>query len=406
MTGTPVSPLQKGWKPSAYQAAVVLSGLSAVLGLGREALVLRRLGLSAANDALQLALSITYTIALLGEPLRLAALNLLPRRLGAPIWGAITSGILLAAAVMTLLYRAGGATLPVRWLLIAGSAGAANLFLAWVLPRRQRSGPFLLVHFVTVMPNIFMVAGLLMPAASDQAFAERVVGLFLLTPLLQLVALAFLTRLGDHPDLAPEPSISEGLRPMAWHTVGAAGGQGAQLFLRTALAAAPTGTLTAFTMTLRVTETLRAIFVDTYIASRVRRWAAGERGTSAAIDGRWLSGGGLIGGAAGALLIAWLWTTSGRWVSPSSAMLLVGGYLVLALRVRYQSLNTSAQPMGLVKRMAGIEIATATAVGMASVAVAAPLAVLPWLVYVAKPAAGLGLIASRPDSEAPVAPES
>ena len=87
------SPAQKGWKPSAYQAAVVLSGVSAVLGLGREALVLHRLGLSAANDALQLALSITYTIALLGEPLRLAALNLLQRRIGAPIWAAIGGGI-------------------------------------------------------------------------------------------------------------------------------------------------------------------------------------------------------------------------------------------------------------------------------------------------------------------------
>ena len=148
MTAPSGSPLSKGWQPSAYHAAVVLSGVSAVLGLGREALVLNRLGLSAANDALQLALSITYTIALLGDPLRLAALNLLQRRIAASIWAAIGGGIILAAVVMTMLYRASTSVVPGRWLVIAGTAGAANLFLAWVLPRRQRAGPFLPVHCV------------------------------------------------------------------------------------------------------------------------------------------------------------------------------------------------------------------------------------------------------------------
>ena len=38
MTAPAGSPLTKGWKPSAYQGAVALSGLSAVLGLGREGL--------------------------------------------------------------------------------------------------------------------------------------------------------------------------------------------------------------------------------------------------------------------------------------------------------------------------------------------------------------------------------
>ncbi len=406
MTGPAGPPPARDWKPSAYQAAVVLSGTSAILGLGREALVLHRLGLSAANDALQLALSITYTIALLGDPLRLAALNLLQRRLGGPIWSVIGGGILAAALIMTMLYRAGTSVLPGRWLLVAGAAGAANLFLAWVLPRRQRSGPFLVVHFVTVMPNIFMVAGLLIPAASDQAFAGRVVGLFLLAPVLQLAALAFLTRFGDRSALGPSPSVADGLRPMVWHTAGAAGGQGSQLFLRTALAAAPTGTLTAFTMTLRVTETIRAIFVDTYIASRVRRWAAGERSTSPAIDGRWLTPRALVGVTGGALLLALAWSGSGRWLSPASAMLLVGAYLVLALRVRYQSLNTSAQPIGLVKRMAGLELIAGLAVGILSFVVVAPLAALPWVVYVAKPAAGLAMIASHPDSESPLVPEA
>jgi hypothetical protein len=380
--------------------------MSAALGLGREGLILHRLGVSAANDTLQFALSVTYTIALLGEPLRLGALNLLQRRLGRSLWTVIATGIMLAAVLMTLLYGRGGAAMPLSWLVAAGAGGAANLFFAWVLPRSQRSGPFLPVHFVTVMPNIFMVAALLLPARSDEAFAARVVGLFLLAPLLQLAALALLHRFGDHPPLAPAPTAAEALKPIGWHAIGAAGGQTAQLLLRTAFLAAPEGTLTAFSMTLRVTESLRAIFVDSYIASRVRRWAAGERTTSPLVDGRWLTTAALIAVAVAGLLVAIFWSGSGRWISPTSAMLVIGAYLVLALRVRYQSLNTSAQPIGLVKRMAGLEIVAAAGIAILSIAPGAPLAMLPWLVYVGKPAAGLQLVSSRFDGGPSLAPEA
>jgi len=388
---------------------MALSGASALLGLGREILVVKRLGISEANDRLQLALSITYSIALLGEPLRLAALNLLQRRLSARLWGAIGSGIAFAAAITTVLDRAGAGTVPWSWLLIAGVAGAANLFLAWVLPRSQRSGPFLPVHAVTVMPNVFIVGVLLLPAPSGEVFATRVVGLFLLAPLLQLAALAVLSRFGDHPELGPPLSAAEGLRPIAWHAAGAAGGQAAQLLMRTALLTVP-GLLTGFNLILRVTETVRAIFVDTFIASRVRRWASGERITSPAVDGRWLSPLALVTIAGGALILALVWngrpdTNLEKLLSPASMMVVIGAYLVLALRVRYQSLNTSAQPMGLVRRMARLEVIAALAVGVLSALPGAPVALLSWIVYVAKPAAGLRLVSPQLDSGMTLAPE-
>jgi hypothetical protein len=410
MTGPSPAQLFRGRKPSAYQAAVVLSGVSALLGLGREVLVVKRLGISEANDRLQLALSITYSIALLGEPLRLAALNLLQRRLSARLWAAIGSGIAVAAAITTVLYRAGAGTVPWNWVLIAGTAGAANLFLAWVLPRSQRSGPLLPVHAVTVMPNLFVVAVLLLPTPSTEAFATRVVGLFLAAPLLQLAALAVLSRFGDHPELGPPLSAAEGLRPIAWHAAGAVGGQAAQLLMRTALMTVP-GLLTGFNLILRATETLRAIFVDTYIASRVRRWASGERITGPAVDGRWLSPLALATIAAGALVLALVWngrpdSDLEKLLSPASMMVVIGSYLVLALRVRYQSLNTSAQPMVLVRRMAGLEVIAALAVGLLSALPGAPVALLPWIVYVAKPAAGLRLVSSQPNTGVSLAPEA
>jgi len=395
------------WAPSAYQAAVVLSGTSAVLGLGRELLILRRLGLSSANDGLQFALSVTYTIALLGEPLRMAALNLLDRRIGARISAIIGSAIVLAALLMTVLYAAGKSSLPVSWLVAAGTAGAANLALAWVLPRMQRAGPFLAVHSVAVMPNIFISAGLLLPAATDQSFAARVIGLFLLAPIVQLAALAVLSRFGDRPLLAPPPTVREGLRPVLWHAVGAGGGQASQLFLRTALLAGPGGTLAAFVLALRVTDTIRAVFVDTYIASRIRRWAAGERTANPAVDGRWLGPAYLTSLVLAGLMISIFWKgRPGTLLNPATAVLLLGTYLVLALRVRYQSLNTSAQPLHLVRKIAGLELLTAAFTGLLGYLPGVPRALPAWMVYLAKPAAGLTVIPAEPSAATPLTPES
>jgi hypothetical protein len=161
---------------------------------------------------------------------------------------------------------------------------------------------------------------------------------------------------------------------------------------------------------LRVTDTLRAIFVDTYIASRVRRWAAGERSTSPLVDGRWLTTAALTVICIAGLLVALTWKgmhgTLGKLLAPGPLMVVLGAYLVLALRVRYQSLNTSAQPVPLVKRMAGIEIGSAATVGILSLLAGVPVAALLWVVYVARPAAGLALV-SIPIGGGPVlAPEA
>ncbi len=405
MTSSGDSPATRGWMPSTYQAAVALSALSALLGLGRELLVVRRLHFGEVNDALTFALSITYTIALLGEPLRLGALNLLDRRLGSRLIAAVGAGIVVAACLTTAMYSSGGQPLPLSWMITAGTAGAANLVLAWVLPRMQRAGPFLPVHAVTVMPNIIIVSGILLPAASPDAFAGRVIGLFLLCPVLQLAALAVLHGFGEHPPLAPPPTIAEGLRPMRWHAAGAAGGQGAQFFLRSALLAAGTGTLAKFNLVLRVTETIRAIFVDTYIASRIRRWASGEKTADGVVDGRWLGPRPLLAIVGVGLVVAMAWPAlPGIW--PASLELVLGTYLVLALRVRYQSLNTGAQPVQLNRRIAGTELASAALAFVVARVTGGPVALLAWVIYVAKPAAGLRVLSRAAASPSALVPEA
>jgi hypothetical protein len=396
-----------GIRPTAYQAAVFLSGIAAVLGLGRELLMLQRLGLGEGNDALQFALSIVYTVALFGEPLRLGSLNFLGRRIGGGLTAALGLLVVAVAAVTTAAYARTGPGLPVEWIMVAGAAGAANLVLAWVLPRSLKAGPFLPVHAVSVMPSVLIVAGLLLPADSDTAFAERVVYLFLAAPVLQLVLLGLLRGAKD-PDAVAAAGIAEGLRPVGWHAVSAGGTMATQFFIRSAvIGGGPAGALSAFVVALRATETLRAVFVDTYIASRLRRWSEGRRDTSALVDGRWLSGGVILLVVATALgvALAWPWAP-GSYADPSAVVLLLGLYLVLALRVRYQERNVAAQPLAVVRRIAGLEVGTAAAVGVAAALPLLPLAVLPWLAYVVKPAIGLRLVAARETDVRTLAPEA
>jgi hypothetical protein len=394
------------WKPSLYQLAVALSMLSAVLGLGRDVLVVARLGLGAANDDLQFALSVIYTISLLGDPLRLAGLNLLERRTGIRLNAILALGIMTAAAFITLLFHAGATRIPLAWLLKAGIAGAANLFFAWVLPRCQRAGPFLPVHAVTVLPNILIVIGLVFPAATPEAFAGRVVVLFLLAPLVQLTALVVLSSFGERRELAQAPTVREGLRPIAWHATGAMGGQAGQFFLRRALLLSPPGTLSGFALVLRGADTLRAVFVDTYIAVRVRRSGSGALPTASALDGRWLNSVALTLVATLTAALALVWRGSLPTIlSPAAVMVVIGTYLVLALRVRYQEMNTSALPLPIMLRMTALEIVSALAAGLMSV-LAVPVALFAWLIYVAKPAAGLRILSAHGSIDIDLRPES
>lgn len=394
------------WQPTLYQVAVALSMLSAVLGLGRDVLVVARLGLGAANDDLQFTLSIIYTISLLGDPLRLAGLNLLERRTGIRLNAILALGIMTAAALITLLFHAGARQIPLSWLVQAGIAGAANLVFAWVLPRRQRAGPFLAVHAVTVLPNILIVIGLLLPGATSDAFAGRVVVLFLLAPLLQLAVLLVLSGFGERRELAQAPTVREGLRPIAWHATGAMGGQASQFFLRRVLLLSPPGTLSGFALVLRGADTLRAVFVDTYIAVRVRRSASGTLPTNSALDGRWLNpvALGLVVLLAAALVFIWQ-GPSPSFLSPAAVMVVIGTYLALALRVRYQEMNTSSLPLSIMRRMAGLEIGSALLAGLLSV-LALPAALFAWLIYVAKPAAGLRILSPQGSVAVDLRPES
>jgi hypothetical protein len=87
---------------------VGLAGASAGLGLLRELYVLRTLGLSTVNDTLQYYLSIVYTISLLSDPIRLAALNLLQERNRAATYLIVAIVMVPVSLVITAAYALSG----------------------------------------------------------------------------------------------------------------------------------------------------------------------------------------------------------------------------------------------------------------------------------------------------------
>jgi hypothetical protein len=375
-----------------YRWAILLSGLSAVLGLGREVVIVARLGLGSTNDLLQFILSITYTVALLGEPLRSASLNLLGRRTGTSLIGFLALIIGAAAIIVTLLYARHGPDVPWTWVVAGGVAGAANLVVAWVLPRSLRAGPFLPVHAVSVMPNILIVAGVLIPASSDTAFAGRVVMLFLAAPLVQLVLFRFLFKPGSRDAEEPEATARDARVTMGWHGASACGAMGTQYAIRAALATAVPGTLSAFVLALRAIETVRAVFIDTYVASRLRKWtedlAPSPRETARRMLPRPL---GLLMVAAGLAIAVWWPGTRGTLLDPSAIVLLAGLYPMLVYRVFWQALNTNARPVHATARVAAVELAVFLLVSAGALIPALPMALLPWLAYVVRPVGGLAV---------------
>ena len=363
-----------------YRLVVGLSILSAALGLARELFVVRMLGLSATNDRLQLCLSITFTISLLGEPVRLASLNTLRHRLERSRL-AVLGGLIVAVSIGLAVFFGSQFDAPTGWWIPAATvAGVANLTYSAVLPRFQQRGRLVAVHAVSVLPNLLLFIGLVAFAGwFHTAVDSTVIVLTLAAPLSQLTVLSLLRR-----DLLPEPPV-EG-PPVRWRQLGAhlgaaVGLQLAQGGVRTRLGLAPAGSLALFVLIARAGETLRAILVDTFIAVRLRRWvAAGPLAVSRRPRPPW---------AVGWIALSLLWAVVAA--PPLAAMIVafvgVGAVISAIVRIRYHRLNAAGQPRRLAGRVAVTELILGAGSMACSLAVWGGAWLVVWIVYVLRPTA-------------------
>jgi len=381
----------------AYRLAVRPSVASAALELGRELLILQKVGLSSTNDLLQFYLSVTYTISLLGDALRLAALNMLQ---GAGLSPAAGSALLvaLASGVPITLWYAGSAPAGQGWLLaVAGLAGVLNLLTVVLLVHRQRAGRFLPAHVITVLPNVMIFGGVaLAMLGNDRQFMLTVVLLFLAAPVLQITLLALLRTPPEPPSTVPAgAAMVAGLGQIGLHGLGAVGAQAGQVLIRTALTSQAPGMLTVFVLLSRAVDTVRAILLDTFIGARLSEWSAGRGRLPALLDPAGLSplvllvvvaltGGAVLGGRGvdqAVAVIPWL-----------VAVLLPGAWLAFLQRAGYFHLNARATPRALILRLGLLDAAIAVALTLGTMLVGIGPLALVWLFYVIRIAMQIGLM--------------
>lgn len=382
----------------AYRVAVPISIASAVLGLGRELVILQRVGLSEANDLLQYYLSITYTISILGDAMRLAVLNLLQvgalaTALGSTLIAAVGVGVPIA-----FWYSRGGPALDPGLLLVAGLAGILNLITVVLLVHRQRSGRFLPAHVITVLPNILIFLGVVLAMRRDTpVFVAVVVGLFLAAPVIQ-IALLLALRPGDAAS-APIPvagnGVLRGIGQIGLHGVGAVGAQAGHILIRTALAGQATGMLTVFVLLSRAVDTTRAILLDTLIGARLADWAAGRGRVPKLLDPVHLPMPllGAILALTGAAAVVGSGATTAIGVAPWLAVVLLpGAWLTFLQRAGYFYLNAIASPRALIVRLGVLDAGLACVLAVATAVAGLGPLLLVWLFFVLRMALQIVLI--------------
>lgn len=251
--------------------AMFLSGLSILLALLREVLIVQQLGFSGINDALQSYLTMIHAISLLNEAVRLSALNILQSakfRQAAKIilpYGAIFS--ILATGMMYFLLEAQSV-----WLTIgAGISGFLNMVMILMVTGKQRGGSFWKPHLINLLPNAVLLPGILLVGIINPADPViPLASLYYTLPVIQIILLLMVKSEDTHQELESNPS--EGRKILAAHSSSAFGNLIFQGVLRNLSMSLGSGELTKVSIAIRVFDAMRFVFVDTIIGRRLKAW--------------------------------------------------------------------------------------------------------------------------------------
>ena len=269
---------------SSYSILVLVAGSSAVLGLARELLIGKAFGLSLTNDRLQVLLSVTFTISLLGEAIRTFALSLLSNRAFGVVgmWVlalGICTSVIVATAFASLLSV--DVILP---LTIACLTGVLNLLAVVSITAMQRQGHTVRAQLTAALPNYWLALAVPVALLNKGDATLGVLLSFAAAPLLQLiVASQVLLKAADPivskaslqvlPDGAARVNVA---RVIVWSFVGVFGLQFSQFLLRDALLSQGPGLMSVVGPALRLYDSIRAVFVDTIVATKLPGWIAGS----------------------------------------------------------------------------------------------------------------------------------
>lgn len=375
--------------------AVFLSTLSVTFGVLREFLIVGLLGFTAANDQLQLYLSIFYTIGLSIDAMRLSCLNLFPLlSVSRILCSATLIGLPFSIIVGLLLSVTTGGLNPVLlWMSIA--AAFLNLIAALLIVYLQRHNYFLTAQLINVMPNIILIPGIVI--CYWYFHANLVVSIICLVSLIPIVQCLLLTALViiSRPEVPPSSlSFFASVMVFMRHFAAQSGEQAFQIIARSAFYKYGTGYLSIYAMMIRIYSAVRFILIDTFIGSKLANWQTLEENHTFLKFVNSLVVAVLL--AAFALVISVKPQPDLLFASMQMIIILIlGFYFSTLVRIIYFKINRYENNAALIVKFAIYEIICALSAMMLATLFDYPILAILWLGYIAKPFAQLLLLRKR-----------
>ena len=382
---------------SNYQLAVLLSAMSLGLGLIRELIIVGLLGFTLKNDALQIYLSVIYTISLMVDAMRLSCLNLVSvLSLGRMLFSASVISLpaaVLAGCLMSFFTR--GMDWFLLWIAMLG--GYCHLMACLLITYRQRRNVFLAAQVINVLPNAFLIPGVVICYFfSQEHMVSAMVILTSLVPLVQCILLLFL------PDRSPEGEVrdylpfADSLLVFLRHFSTTLGEQLYQIVIRSALFNYGPGYLSVFSLSVRSVSALRFILIDSWIGSKLSEWQRELKGNDfrhAAI----LRGSPANFLLAAAMLVFALTTETSllQYALQMAILLTTGFWFSTLVRVIYFRLNHLENNTRLVMTFAVYELAFALLSWVFARQVSHAILLLVWTGYIARPVSQLLFLRRR-----------
>lgn len=391
---------------SGHMGPLLASAAGVALGLIREVLIIGQLGLSAANDQLQIYLTTIYVISLLNEAVRLGSINLLQKRsLGQTSVSILPLGLLYALVASGFVYFL---MRPASDLLMMGAmvSGWLNMVMILLVTQRQRSGRFWAAHLINLLPNLVLLPGVIavwMMKLKDPV--PILACLYFLLPVIQ-IALLLSVKPGESGE-APDAETTADRGVFVAHGVGALGGLLFQGVLRSTGLSTGEGVLALLSISIRMYDSVRFILVDTIIGRQLASWKASNNLNQAQ---RWI--GKMILPqiiVASLALVATLLFGHQEGLRAWTALgVLVASVGAFGVRMIYYMVNTQAVSLRLVWQYGLQDLGVAAILGLASLTGALWPAMLIWVWYIAKPIAQLltvrknlhGLLANAQEARA------
>ena len=259
-----------------FRTLILISMLGTALGIFREVFLIIILGVSRSNDNLQIYLSIIYNVSLLGEVARLSVLNLLEKHHFYHFFGyGIFFYTTLAIAIGSIHFLLSD-NLDIIKLILVISIGALNVIVVMISVYIQTQGREVVAQKIGLLPNFILLPALLIVYTlfGDQFILATLIA-YIFVPLAQIF---FLKRhIPAKYEGGGESDIKHIFAAFILHSPLVFGTILAQIAVRNSLFILGVGYLTIYNFLQKILDSIRVIFVETYIASKLKIWQQKEK---------------------------------------------------------------------------------------------------------------------------------